>query len=224
MKNAIDVIKANKKKCALIAAAVLVAAFLVSMVACSEASVSGKNGASDAIGGTLSSIAEDADAVKSDAADTSEPSGSTSQSEDVGAAESKTSDSIEHQAASGITEQSRQAEQPAGSTSGVQQESERPTPSAPQKRWVEDTQQVWVEDKAAWSEQVPVYGSKEVSICNVCGADVTGNASAHGKAHMLAGEGSGHHSEVRREVTGYETVNHPAEGHYETMVVGGHWE
>lgn len=96
--------------------------------------------------------------------------------------------------------------------------------SAPQKKWVEDTQRVWVEDRAAWSESVPVYGSKEVSICNVCGADITGNTAAHGKSHMLAGEGSGHHSEVRKVVTGYNTVSHPAEGHYETKVVGGHWE
>lgn len=96
--------------------------------------------------------------------------------------------------------------------------------SAPQKKWVEDTQQVWVEDRAAWSESVPVYGTNEVSICNVCGADITGNTAAHGKAHMLAGEGSGHHSEVRKVVTGYNTVNHPAEGHYETRAVGGHWE
>lgn len=106
--------------------------------------------------------------------------------------------------------------QPTGSTSS------QSTPST--KRWVEDTQQVWVEDKAAWTESVPVYGTKEVSICNVCGADVTGNTSAHAKAHMMAGEGSGHHSEVRQTITGYNTVNHPAEGHYETKVVGGHWE
>lgn len=96
--------------------------------------------------------------------------------------------------------------------------------STPSKRWVEDTQQVWVEDHAAWTEQVPVYSSKEVSICNVCGQDITGNTSAHAKAHMMAGEGSGHHSEVRKTVSGYNTVNHPAEGHYETKVVGGHWE
>lgn len=96
--------------------------------------------------------------------------------------------------------------------------------ATPSKRWVEDTQQVWVEDRAAWAEQVPVYSTKEVSICNVCGQDITGNTSAHAKAHMMAGEGSGHHSEVRKTITGYNTVNHPAEGHYETKVVGGHWE
>lgn len=99
-----------------------------------------------------------------------------------------------------------------------------PSNPAPSKRWVEDTQQVWVEDRAAWTEQVPIYSTKEVSICNVCGQDITGSTSAHAKAHMMAGEGSGHHSEVRQTVSGYNTINHPAEGHYETKVVGGHWE
>ena len=89
---------------------------------------------------------------------------------------------------------------------------------------MEDTEQVWVVDKAAWTEQIPIYNTVEVSICNICGADITGNASAHGKAHMKAGEGSGHNSEVRREIVGYDTVSHKEEGHWETKVVGGHWE
>ena len=46
----------------------------------------------------------------------------------------------------------------------------------------------------------------------------------HGKQHMLAGEGSGHHSEVRDTVVGYETVHHGAEGHWERVESGGHWE
>ena len=75
-----------------------------------------------------------------------------------------------------------------------------------------------------WDESTPIYGSTEVSICNVCGADVTGNAAAHGKQHMLAGEGSGHHSEVRETVVGYETVHHDATGHWERVESGGHWE
>ncbi len=41
---------------------------------------------------------------------------------------------------------------------------------------------------------------------------------------MLAGEGSGHHSEVKQSVTSYSTVSHAAEDHWETKVVGGHWE
>lgn len=224
MKNVIDVIKENKKKFTLLATAALAVVLLGAMAACSAVGVSGDIGASDAIGGALSNIAEAADVAEQDAAGTDDTSGGITQNEDEGADEPDATDLTEPQAAAGITGQSRQAVQPVDSASSVQQGSERPTPSTSQKKWVEDTQQVWVEDKAAWSEQVPVYGNKEVSICNVCGADVTGNASAHGKAHMLAGEGSGHHSEVTQVITGYNTVNHPAEGHYETRVTGGHWE
>lgn len=93
-----------------------------------------------------------------------------------------------------------------------------------QKRWVEDYEQIWVVDKEAWTENVPVYGMTEVSICNICGADITGNASAHAKAHMKAGEGSGHHSEVKQVITGYNSMCHEAQGHYESRVSGGHWE
>ncbi len=94
----------------------------------------------------------------------------------------------------------------------------------PQKTWAEDTERIWVVDKEAWTESVPVYGTVEVSICNICGTDITGNTSAHAKEHMKAGEGSGHHSEVRREITGYNTVSHKEEGHWVIRVTGGRWE
>lgn len=97
-----------------------------------------------------------------------------------------------------------------------------PAQSMPQKKWIENTERVWVVDRAAWTESIPVYKTIEVSICNICGADITGNTSAHAKAHMKAGEGSGHHSEVRQEISGYDTVNHEEEGRWETRVVGGH--
>ena len=87
-----------------------------------------------------------------------------------------------------------------------------------------DYEDAWIEDSPEWDEFVPVYGSMEVSVCNICGADVTGNTAAHGKQHMLAGEGSGHHSEVLETVVGYETVHHGAKGHWERVESGGHWE
>ena len=96
--------------------------------------------------------------------------------------------------------------------------------SQKQPVWVADYEDIWVVDSPEWDESTPIYGSTEVSICNVCGADVTGNAAAHGKQHMLAGEGSGHHSEVRETVVGYETVHHDATGHWERVESGGHWE
>lgn len=99
-----------------------------------------------------------------------------------------------------------------------------PVQEEPPKRWVEETEQVWVIDSPAWSESVPVYEAREISVCNVCGIEITGSVSAHAKEHMLAGEGSGHRSEVIQVLVGHETVEHPEEGHWETVVIGGGWE
>lgn len=96
--------------------------------------------------------------------------------------------------------------------------------SQKQPVWVADYEDIWVEDSPEWDESVPIYGYSEVSICNICEADITGNTAAHGKQHMLAGEGSGHHSEVRETATGYEAVHHAAQGHWERIESGGHWE
>ena len=120
-------------------------------------------------------------------------------------------------------------------TSAQSSESSRPTQSTsnsnantpasePQKHWVENTECVWIVDSAEWNEQKAIYETRELSVCNVCGADITANPSPHTKAHMLAGEGGGYHSEVRQVQVGFETINHPKVGHWETKVVGGHWE
>lgn len=97
-------------------------------------------------------------------------------------------------------------------------------PEEPEKRWVVDYKQVWVEDSPAWDEQIPVYSHVEESVCNVCGAIITGNEAQHGKAHMMAGEGSGHHTEFFDEIVGYDIIHHDAVGHWETIEDGGHWE
>ncbi len=72
--------------------------------------------------------------------------------------------------------------------------------------------------QAAYDEQVPVTEMEEFSICNDCGADITGNAWAHVKDHMINDTGNGgYHSEWREVVTGYNTVHHDAV--YETRYV-----
>ena len=71
--------------------------------------------------------------------------------------------------------------------------------------------------QAAYDEQVPITEMREFSICNVCGADITNNTTSHTKAHALAGEGGGYHSEWREVVTGYNTVHHDVV--YETRYV-----
>lgn len=72
--------------------------------------------------------------------------------------------------------------------------------------------------QAAYDEQVPVTEMQEFSICNDCGADITGNTYEHVKDHMINDTGNGgYHSEWREVVTGYKTVHHDAV--YETRYV-----
>ena len=88
-----------------------------------------------------------------------------------------------------------------------------------------ETKQVWVVDKAAYTEEVPVYETKYVNVCNeaTCAIAFYGwtqdEASAHVKAHMLVGEQGGYHKEYRDILVGHKTVTHPEEGHYNTVVV-----
>lgn len=71
--------------------------------------------------------------------------------------------------------------------------------------------------QAAYDEQVPITEMREYSICSTCGADITGNTSAHMKAHVLNDENGNFHTEWREVVTGYNTVHHDAV--YETRYV-----
>lgn len=105
-------------------------------------------------------------------------------------------------------------------TAGTTNEAE----AEPARRWVEETRRVWIVDQEAWSEQLPVYEMRERSICSICGGDITGATFPHNKQHILAGEGSGYHSEVQQVQVGTRTVTHDEVGHWETVVTGGHWE
>lgn len=71
--------------------------------------------------------------------------------------------------------------------------------------------------KEAWTEYKPIYETVCLTICNTCGADITGNPSKHIKQHMLAGEGGSWRTEYIQKQTGTETIAHPAE--YETRWV-----
>lgn len=68
--------------------------------------------------------------------------------------------------------------------------------------------------QAAYDEQVPITEMKEFSICNQCGADITGRYIEHFEANDGC---SGYHFEWREVVTGYKTVHHDAV--YETRYV-----
>lgn len=72
--------------------------------------------------------------------------------------------------------------------------------------------------QAAYDEQVPITEMKAYSICSTCGADITGNTSAHVKNHVMIGDDKGgHYTEWRETVVGYNTVHHDAV--YETRYV-----
>lgn len=86
--------------------------------------------------------------------------------------------------------------------------------------WVAVTETRTVVDQAAYDEQVPITEMKAYSICNACGADITGNTSDHMYNHMINDEVGGYHTEWREVVTGYQTVHHDAVTHTETVTTG----
>ena len=107
------------------------------------------------------------------------------------------------------------ASQPSGNGGSSQPEHVHNWQAVTEQKWVSNN--VWVQDSAAWDEQI--YGQQTRSICNGCGADITGNPWAHIEA---AGRGSacnGYHSESYSVVI--NTIHHDATGHYEDQ---GHYE
>ena len=90
-------------------------------------------------------------------------------------------------------------------------------PAEHQHNWVAQYKTVTVPEKGH-NEQVPITEMKAYSICNDCGADITGNTYEHVKDHMINDTGNGgYHTEWRETVVGYNTVHHDAV--YETRYV-----
>ena len=72
--------------------------------------------------------------------------------------------------------------------------------------------------QAAYDEQVPITEMQEFSICNQCGADITGDPWGHlDQSAVNGGNCGGYHSEWRETVVGYNVVHHDAV--YETRYV-----
>lgn len=214
-----DLTRSNKGKLAAVGAVfAIMLALGVALVSCSADVSAGGIGMSRAVADATDGALEGIDAQEAVEADDAEDDLAEQQAE---TAEPVDDETISHESVGTVNPPSAESGQPASSPSHSESKSETnpntsaPAQSAPQRKWVKDTEQVWVVDKAAWTESVPVYSTVEVSICNICGQDITGNTSAHGKDHMKAGEGSGHHSEVRQLITSYNTVSHPEEGHWE---------
>lgn len=87
------------------------------------------------------------------------------------------------------------------------------------KTWHEaeyKTEKVWVVDVPAHTWQCPIIESRDVAICNTCNKEIVGDAGEHMYEHMQKGENGSYRCETIDEIVGYETVNEPEQGHYET--------
>lgn len=127
---------------------------------------------------------------------------------------------------SGSSSSSSQSKPSSGSGSSSSSKPE-PTPT-PQpatkdphegKTWHEaeyKTEKVWVVDVPAHSWQCPIIESRDVAICNTCNKEIVGDAGEHMYEHMQKGENGSYRCETIDEIVGYETVNEPEQGHYET--------
>lgn len=135
-------------------------------------------------------------------------SGSSSQSKPSGGSSSNSSQS-KPSSGSGSSSSSK----PAPAT--------QPTTKDPHegKTWYDaeyKTEKVWVVDEEGYTWEKPIYEKHTATICNTCGADITDCVGEHGYNHMINGENASYRVETVKELIGYETVEVPEKGHYET--------
>ena len=81
-----------------------------------------------------------------------------------------------------------------------------------------ETKQEWVVDKPAWTETIAKYKC----VCNGCHAEFASDEEwiAHSKENAMNGD---YNHMGYTNVPYYETVEHPEEGHYVTVVVKPSW-
>ena len=184
-------------------AAILAAAVTaVSLTAC---------GSSDTASVAESATSETASAATSDITSAIGETATDTESTAESTAETTTQTATEQPA----TQPAMPVQVSAGATAQQPQTTAPATP-APQNHAPLYRQQ-WVVDKAAWTEEQPVYEQKAVDICNTCGADVTADAAQH----FYDTEHGGHHGEYRQILVGTKTIYHEEQGHYENVLICG---
>ena len=124
---------------------------------------------------------------------------------------------------SGSSSQSKPSSGSGSSSSSKPEPAPTPQPATKDphegKTWHEaeyKTEKVWVVDVPAHSWQCPIIESRDVAICNTCNKEIVGDAGEHMYEHMQKGENGSYRCETIDEIVGYETVNEPEQGHYET--------
>lgn len=157
---------------------------------------------------------------------TSKSNGSSGSTNKPASNSGSNSSSSQSKPSGGSSSSSSQSKPSSGSGSSSSSSSKpEPTPQpATQdphegKTWHEaeyKTEKVWVVDEEACTWQRPIYEEHEAAICNTCGAEITGHAYEHIFEHMDKGENGSYRCETVRTLVGYETVEEPEEGHWET--------
>ena len=137
-------------------------------------------------------------------------SGSSSQSKPSGGSSSSSSQS-KPSSGSGSSSSSKPAPAPAT----------QPATKDPHegKTWHEaeyKTEKVWVVDEEGYTWQKPIYETHDRTICNTCGADITDCVGEHGYNHLINGEDASYRNETVDTLVGYETVEEPEKGHWES--------
>lgn len=186
----------------------------------------------DASGKVIDLTTAKADGDTSVKATEAKASDTSSSISDSSSASSKSSDSSGGSSSSSKSGgSSGNASTSGGSTSGGGSGSDKTYHEAVYKTVHHDAEyeDVYVVDQEAYSYEEPVYEKRVYTVCNVCGAEFDTSYddsafSAHDKAHMLAGEGSGYHNDIRRVQVSTNTVNVPEEGHYEKKLVKAAWD
>lgn len=124
---------------------------------------------------------------------------------------------------SGSSSQSKPSSGSGSSSSSKPEPTPTPQPATKDphegKTWHEaeyKTEKVWVVDEEACTWQRPIYEEHYASICNTCNEEIIGDEGEHMYEHMQKGENGSYRVEMVTKIVGYETVNEPEQGHYET--------
>lgn len=124
---------------------------------------------------------------------------------------------------SGSSSQSKPSSGSGSSSSSKPEPAPTPQPATKDphegKTWHEaeyKTEKVWVVDEEACTWQRPIYEEHYASICNTCNEEIIGDEGEHMYEHMQKGENGSYRVEMVTKIVGYETVNEPEQGHYET--------
>lgn len=119
---------------------------------------------------------------------------------------------------SGSSSQSKPSSGSGSSSSSSSKPEPTPQPATKDphegKTWHEaeyKTEQVWI----PYYIDAPIYEYHEAAICNTCGAEITDNLD-HIFEHMKNGENGSYRCETVKTIVGYEQVEVPELGHYET--------